>query len=58
MGRLAERTNPDVLRQWTRLGGELPFRPDLFRRSTRSGRGLARWIAGHLDAQWLTSLVT
>jgi len=58
MERLAERTNPDVLRHFTRLCGELPFRPELFRCSTGAGRGLARWLARHLDAQWLTTLVT
>lgn len=57
MDRLAERTNPDVLRHFTRVGGELPFRPDLFRFRKGANRKLAEWISQHLDARWLKRLV-
>jgi len=57
MGRLAERTNPDVLGQFARVCGTLPFRPGLFRSGRGATRQLAAWISSHLEPRWLTRLV-
>ncbi len=53
--RLAERTNRSLLGRFAPVRGELPFRPDLFRRAPAGGR-LADWIATHVDGRWLRRL--
>ena len=55
MARVAERTNRAVLGRFAAVRGELPFRPDLFRRGRAPGR-LADWIAAHVDGRWLRRL--
>ena len=45
--RLAERTNPSLLRSWTRVLGVLPFRPLAERRRDPDG---AAWIASRVNA--------
>jgi dethiobiotin synthetase len=53
MGRVAERTNPQLLARFTRVLGQLPFRPDLFRRRRSAHRDLAGWLSHHLGNELL-----
>ena len=55
MARVAERTNPDVLRRFTRLLGVLPFQPEVLSRGEEGH--LAEWIQRHLGRQILRRLV-
>ena len=62
MTRVAERTNPDILRRLSGvpLLGELPFRPDLMRSGNTNPHHLAalsRWVVIHLDARFLEALM-
>jgi len=56
MERLAERTNRTMLKHFAPVRGELPFRPDLFRRARADGR-LADWFAAHVDGRWLRQFI-
>ena len=61
MARLADRTNPDILKRIARvpLVGDLPFLPAL-QRARRVAFGgttaLSRWLGRHLDPQFLEEL--
>ena len=52
--RLAERTNPSLLRSWTRVLGVLPFRTGIDRRRDPDG---AAWIASRVSAADLTRVL-
>ena len=54
MARLAERTNPGVLRHVGQIPvlGELPFQPAGLC-GTRDGVSLGAWAGRHIDARWL-----
>ena len=55
--RLAQRTNPPMLRQFTRLVGTVPFQPLL----SSQGRGMdglpADWVGRHLDHRILMRMI-
>ena len=55
MERVVQRTNRALLDRFATVRGELPFRPDLFRRGRADGR-LADWIATHVEGRWLEQL--
>jgi len=60
MGRLAEHTNPQILRRLSRtpLIGELPFRPQCLQElgGAHASQALSRWVEQHVDRDFLDDL--
>ncbi|MBI3321215.1 MAG: dethiobiotin synthase [Candidatus Omnitrophica bacterium] len=55
--RIAQRTNPDVLRRFTRVLGVLPFRREAAKEREAAPRLLAGWVARHLERSFLHRLL-
>ena len=57
MARVAQRTNPLVLRTYVRVIGELPYRTGLFTRHHPANQGLGDWIEASFGVRALKYLV-
>lgn len=57
MARVAERTNPQILRRLTSVLGELPYHPSVSAHPERAIQALASRLARYLDQDFLNELV-